>query len=61
MNKRDVRITFQLVGDAVKEGFALIMAKLSKKARLLGESKRGLKKKSLILRTILVNLSIRLK
>lgn len=52
MNKRDVRITFQLTGAAVEESFALIMAKLSEKARLVGESKRGIKKKSLILRTI---------
>lgn len=58
MNKRDVRITFQLVGAAVEEGFALIMAKLSKKARWVGETKRGIKKKSLILRTIAINLSI---
>lgn len=58
MNKRDVMITFQLVGAAVEEGFALIMAKLSKKARWVGETKRGIKKKSLILRTIAINLSI---
>lgn len=46
MNKRDVRITFPLVGAAVEEGFALIMAKLSKRARQVGESKRGTTNKS---------------
>lgn len=46
MNKSVVRITFQLVGAAAEEGFALIVAKLSKKARQVGESKRGIKKKS---------------
>lgn len=45
MNKSDVRVTFELVGAAVEEGFALILAKLSKKARQVGESKRGIKKK----------------
>lgn len=41
----------------MEEGFALIMAKLSQKARQAGESKRGIKKKSQNLRTILVKLS----
>lgn len=58
MNKRDVRITFQLVGDAVEEDFALILARLSRKGRPVGESKRGIKTKSQMLRTILINLSI---
>lgn len=40
MNKKDVRIMFQLVGAAGEDRMALSMAKLLNRARQVGESKR---------------------